>query len=251
MNLNEANSIDAIVGHTRKPVVVNVHGIDVLLKPTLNGFDCVDREEPTAVPAVIHLGTLCGLLGYIRENRDQLDLKDCVVHVRSHTTVDLVGRLTGSFAQRIIYARAEVETLFGQSFTFGRNMDHETFVVGLQALFVDDLDRAAVLRLVSSIRDGQVRTSEDDGVSQAVTSKSGFTLGQTVEVPNPVQLRPYRTFREIEQPSSPFILRLKSAEGMPHLALHEADGGYWKLVAISSIAAFLQDRLAGAVPVLA
>lgn len=55
--------------------------------------------------------------------------------------------------------------------------------------------------------------------------------------PNPVSLRPYRTFTEVEQPSSSFIFRAKTG---PRFALMEADGGAWRSKAMKNIKAFLE-----------
>lgn len=55
------------------------------------------------------------------------------------------------------------------------------------------------------------------------------------------KLQPYRTFLEVEQPASDFLLRLDK-EGRP--ALYEADGGAWKLEAKRNIAAYLCEQLA-------
>lgn len=59
--------------------------------------------------------------------------------------------------------------------------------------------------------------------------------------PNPIALRPYRTFNEVEQPESEFIFRLH--EGMT-VGLFEGDGGQWRNEAIWNIAEFLKGRLA-------
>lgn len=55
-----------------------------------------------------------------------------------------------------------------------------------------------------------------------------------------VQLKPYRTFIEIDQPESEFLLRLH--DGMK-VALYEADGGAWKLQARTNIAEYLKTEL--------
>jgi len=79
------------------------------------------------------------------------------------------------------------------------------------------------------------------GVSQSVTARAGLARVAEVPVTNPVTLRPYRTFAEVEQPASPFILRLKRKDGeMPQCALFEADGGKWKIEAIQNIARALR-----------
>ena len=82
----------------------------------------------------------------------------------------------------------------------------------------------------------------DNGINQTTTVKSGVASLAKATAPNPVTLRPYRTFTEVTQPSSQFVLRInKEAE----LALFEADGGKWKLEAIKNIADYLKTGLKG------
>ncbi len=62
-------------------------------------------------------------------------------------------------------------------------------------------------------------------------------------------LAPFRTFSEIAQPESPFVLRMKQRNPTPESliadsALIEADGGAWRPVAIAAIGAYLRDALA-------
>jgi len=64
-----------------------------------------------------------------------------------------------------------------------------------------------------------------------------------VAVPNPVTLRPYRTFSEVEQPASQFVFRMKTGGSSPSCALFNADGGAWALEAIENIKRWLSDRL--------
>jgi hypothetical protein len=59
-----------------------------------------------------------------------------------------------------------------------------------------------------------------------------------------VNLAPYRTFQEIEQPSSPFLFRIKGTPGEGvQCALFEADGGAWRLDAVARIEAWLTKAL--------
>lgn len=64
-------------------------------------------------------------------------------------------------------------------------------------------------------------------------------------VPNPVTLRPYRTFLEAEQPSSAFVFRISDRNGEPSFKLIEAEGGLWKNVAMQNIKKYLEQRLKG------
>jgi hypothetical protein len=130
-------------------------------------------------------------------------------------------------------------------------MDLEAFIIQLQAKFVQDANSEAILKLVSNIKDENVTTNQDDGFSQMVTVRQGPAMVSEVKVPNPVTLRPFRTFQEVEQPESPFIFRLRGGQGDPTAALFEADGGQWKLVAIQTVADYLIEALGDKVSVVA
>jgi hypothetical protein len=101
--------------------------------------------------------------------------------------------------------------------------------------------------VLGTLKDERVSTHADDGVTQQVTTRKGLAFGvENTPVPRIVTLMPYRTFAEVDQPASTFILRLKQGqrEGEPpQAALFEADGGRWKLEAIQSIREYLDDRL--------
>ena len=91
--------------------------------------------------------------------------------------------------------------------------------------------------------DESVKTYGDDGVSQQATVKSGVTSVASVKVPNPVTLKPFRTFAEAEQPESKFVFRMRKNDDGVKAALIEADGGAWKVQAIQNIANYLDEHL--------
>jgi len=191
--------------------------------------------------AGVALVTLTGLVDLIEQRLDGLVSGNWALHVESHAAVALVRRDTDDTGRRVRLASVDLDD--GQPFTFGRFMDREEFVIGLQSRFVGNDDLAGVLQLTSSLGVSTVALSEDDGISQRTTVKQGVTLKETVTVKGRVSLRPYRTFREIEQPASEFIFRLRSRDGaVPECALFEADGGKWKLDAVLAIKAWLDAR---------
>jgi len=65
-----------------------------------------------------------------------------------------------------------------------------------------------------------------------------------VIVPNPVKLRPYRTFAEIEQPQSSYVFRIQDSDRGPSFKLVEADGGLWKNATMKKIKDYLAYELA-------
>lgn len=225
-----------------KTETIDIGGVTYATNPVHD----VRKADPVAGTLEIH--TLTGLADYY-VSRD-FDLKDEAkgapfLHVVSHAEVKLHSNLFGRFRQRETFAVCAFETLIGKGFQFGQFLDCESFIIFLQTLFVADAERNALLNFLGSIREENVKTNQDDGVTQTVTARSGIARVSEVKVPNPVTLRPYRTFREIEQPASQFILRMKTADksDKPLCALLEADGGKWKLEAIHGIWAFLSEKL--------
>lgn len=128
--------------------------------------------------------------------------------------------------------------------TIGHSMSQEQAIVELQSLYAVTPDRDYLLSLLSRIDVNQGVSSVDNGISQEVSVKTGAVLKEQTMVQPIVHLQPYRTFLEVEQPASDFLLRLDK-EGHP--ALYEADGGAWKLEAKRSIAAYLAEKLAAQV----
>ncbi len=122
---------------------------------------------------------------------------------------------------------------------FGEYLDSEAFHIALHACYVSTEERAALLAVLSSIRDSDVRETGDDGISQQVKVARGITFVDNAKVPNPVSLAPYRTFPEVAQPTSSFVLRLQGGGERPRVALFEADGGKWRLEAMANVAAWL------------
>lgn len=207
-------------------------------------------RDPAA--AAIKVATITGIVDYLRENPDELELKDVVVHVAAHDQVSVLSRLRLPWRDREAYMIASREN-HAQGFDFGRYMDTETFIVQLQSRIQDSDQRAAVLRLVGNLRTEKLQTNADDGVTQTAATRAGIVLAGQETVPNPVKLAPFRTFSEVHQPASEFIFRLKqSREGeLPQAALFEADGGAWKLEAIDAIAEYLKGKIPGEVQLLA
>lgn len=236
-----------------RPMVVAVNGRQKLCVPGDDGYEMQLMSEPVQEPALLALSTLTGLVDYVELNRDEIDLAKCVLHVEGPRCVSLRGRLTGEWQQRFTYAVATCEGVLGAAgkFRFDEYGDHESVIVALQALFADAWDRSEVLGLLGGIKDGSVRQFDDNGVTQEVTARAGLTLVSNVSVPSPVVLAPYRTFRELEQPASAFVLRLKAGNPLPQVALFEADGGQWKLEAITRIRTWLAEKLGEKIAVIA
>lgn len=209
--------------------------------------DPVSAVKPGPQADALKVYTLGAVRDYLKANRDALDLATLVVHVVSPQIVRLAGKLQERARNREVFVEASATNL-ADGF-LGKFMPIEEFIIGLQARFVETDARQAVLRLFSNIKSEVVKTAQDDGISQSVTAKAGVALVSDVTVPNPVTLTPFRTFREVTQPESSFVLRVQATKGF-EAGLFEADGGAWRLVAVDRVRDWLTHELPEGVAVL-
>lgn len=202
------------------------------------------------LPVMLEVHTLTGVKDYIMCGLDSVLNESLMAHVMDHTEVRLIGRLnTQGFQERISYIHALHDN---PVFKFNQWFAVEDFIISLQSMFVQDESTAAILKIVGNLKLESGTVVKDDGISQEVTAKQGVSMVAAVKLPNPVTLRPYRTFREIEQPASTFILRMKHGNGQaPSIALFEADGRMWELEAIAKIKEWLQTNVSEELTVIA
>lgn len=193
-------------------------------------------NKPTAEN--LSISTLTGLVDYIKSDIDKLAKEgELLIQIKSHKEVRLYSPLNED-RKRELYIKAE--TILPDNIYYDRFLETERFNIMLQSSFIDNVDKSILLKYTGLVQNDAVKTIGDNGVSQAVTIKTGVASVGQAEVPNPVELIPYRTFPEIEQPSSKFIFRMK--EG-PSAAIFEADGGSWINKAMSSIKEYLVENL--------
>lgn len=83
-------------------------------------------------------------------------------------------------------------------------------------------------------------TLNDNGIATSVVSRSGVALQTNTPIRPIITLKPYRTFQEVEQPASQFLIRV-SERGITFV---EADGGMWKLAARKTVRDYLAEKLA-------
>lgn len=196
------------------------------------------------MPDALKLDTLTGIVDYLKANPDKIT--DTFIHVVSAAMVAVHGPMVGPFLQRPCYLLSEATK--GTSFAFGRYCDLESFIIAIQSQFVQDETTAAMLAVLGNVKDENVTNFTDDGMTQSVMARKGIAMREQVPVPNPVTLRPYRTFMEIPQPVSSYTVRVKAAkEAPPECALFQADGGMWQVEAMQSIKDFLAAELPGVV----
>lgn len=200
----------------------------------------IDMYIPKANAIEMH--TLTSLVDYIKSDVDAMSEK-MIVEVASPTKVNLYSQLDyNRDREKLVSVSARVP-----EFSFNNFMDQEKFCINLQSKFIDDpqTDRSLILKFAGTVEAGTVADYGDDGITQKATVKTGIVSKGDAIIPNPVKLRPYRTFLEVEQPISEFIFRMKQDkyEGI-NCAIFEADGGAWQIAATKAIKEYLQFELA-------
>lgn len=192
----------------------------------------LDKESPVKQ---IKVRSLTGLLDYIKSNFDT-DRK-FMIHVEGPDQVYLYDALNPDGDRRCyVLAQALLPSIKYNSY-----MDMERFIIQTQANFIQNEHTDNLLRFVGSVSEENSKETKDNGVTQSVVAKTGVATVEEVNVPNPILLRPFRTFVEVAQPESSFILRLRNG---PAAALYEADGGAWELNAMHNIEEYLAESLA-------
>lgn len=193
--------------------------------------------NPVKEPEVecLRCHTLTAIKDYA--NRDGGDSSNMMVHVEDWNTVRLIGDVFGRERQRECFVESKAYDIKHQ---FNISIQLKQFIVYIQSSFVQDEVTSTILRVLGSVVQGREAEYTDDGLTQRVTARAGVTRREVVDLPNPVTLRPFRTFMDIEQPASLFVLRLNAGRDgeQPSVSLTEADGGAWKNQAIASIKEF-------------
>lgn len=192
------------------------------------------------LPERVNISTLRGLENLVRAGLERQAYTDeYLLHVEDERTVSLKGKVSDEYGRRLQLVVATPVPF--KQFAFGQWLGQEEFVIALASLFAETEDKAYVLHMASSLTNDATSNLEDDGFTQRATVKAGLRVKETVTLKPRVSLAPYRTFPEIEQPSSDFVFRARAnGEQGPSLMLLEADGGRWKLEAIDRIAEAVQ-----------
>lgn len=200
-------------------------------------------------PATIKLATLLGLADFVKSKQGKSLVKETsIAVVDGHNRVRILSEPSKKTRTREHTATAEYSFC---GFSFGNFMSVEEFIIGCQAGFQVTPDLQDILSYVGKMTLTDEIGVEDDGVSQKVRVQRGVSGGVTdpATLPSKVVLTPFRTFPEVEQPTSEFIFRVKAVGETIKVALIEADGGAWKNQAAVNIEEWLRSMDIG-IPVI-
>ena len=188
----------------------------------------VDRPDCISVSG---LDSICKL---IRTEREKIGAT-IMVQVSSYKQVDVMTTYLPDYSRNLLYSAVADAPGIRTGWR-----SQEEALIELRSLFVPNAGTEYLLDLLSHISENSNVTSKDNGVTQQVEARQGVDLKAMVAVKPRVKLIPFRTFLEVAQPESEFLLRVDKDNGV---GFFEADGGVWKLEAKSNIARYFEEHL--------
>lgn len=185
--------------------------------------------------STLEFSTLQGLCDIVQ--REISNYTDGLIIKADERSVNVYTDMCFEDKKRDLPYRAEAVT---PSVCFDHYMSYEDMMITLKSKFVPTAERDELIRTLGTIIEENHTALSDDGFTQTVNIKQGIAIVGSKAINPIVRLKPYRTFVEVEQPESEFLVRLHSGG---EVALFEADGGAWKLQARENIAVYLRENL--------
>ena len=188
-------------------------------------------------PETLELNSLDALVKMVRTEATEDDTP-LYIMIPDHLTACCFGQPNPDLCfHRVRYYTARATDVPGWQSDV--KMGFEEMQIALRTRFQETKDALYAMKLLSDITTGGKITFNDNGIATSVVTQKGVALQTNESIRPIVVLKPYRTFQEVDQPESPFLIRV-SERG---ISFTEADGGMWKLKARQTIKAFLEERL--------
>lgn len=188
-------------------------------------------------PEQITVSSLDSIVKLITAEQEDIEDQPIFVRVAEYNKVEVFTTYRGDYGRNYLY-RSISDT---PAFQFNW-LDYESAMIAFRSKFTQDDGTEYLLNLLSRITDENSVSSTDNGVTQTVEARKGISLASKETVKSRVALRPFRTFLEVKQPASEFLVRLREGG---QIGLFEADGGMWKLTAKQTIKAYFESELTG------
>jgi len=208
-----------------------------------SGEDSRIINKPVLEPIVCN--TLTGIVDFINMNEtlpvsEQILINPVCIHIISNSRVELIGNFNDDWRTKKIWVKAKCD-----DYSLGRvSKSLEEFLVLLQSFFVQDSETRYLLSILSKITAVNGVEVTDKGVSLAIERKKDIHFKESDDIRSQFAFCPYRTFTEIEQPESLFILRVQgdSEKGI-NIVMEQTTDPTWKISAIERIKEFFQGKI--------
>jgi len=183
----------------------------------------------------VEFSSLDAIVKMIKTELDDYKARPLFIRIKNHKEVDVFTRPDDRERRVVPYSATCVDAEFKAGWR-----PQQDAIIEIKSRFIPTEDSEYLLSLISRINNDEGVKTEDNGVSQSVVVRKGVQLAATETVKPRLLLQPFRTFREVPQPESEFILRLDD-DG--RVGLFEADGGIWKMEAKDNIAEYFGEKL--------
>lgn len=186
-------------------------------------------------PKIFKVRSLDGIVKMVRNEIPKIRMFPVFINIETPTTVSVNTTYDRDMARDYLYTAVCDVPGFRAGFR-----EPEDAIIALRSLYIPNEGVEYVLDLLSRITKNNGINLTDNGVTQTVEAQKGVALKTTEVVKPRVKLRPFRTFLEVTQPESEFLLRVND-EGQ--IGLFEADGGVWELEAKKYIEEYFNKEL--------
>ncbi len=226
----------AHIQKTTQPLIHEVEGATFVIN--------AEGEYQEMLPSIFHpdtlsLNSLDALIKMIKTEAPRFTEAPLYITIPNHLMVQCFTQPepTERFFRQFFY---EVKATDVPGWAEKNTLGFEEAQIALRTRFQETPDTLYAMKLVSDISLGAKVIYNDNGIATTITTQKGVALQTNEQIRPLVKLRPYRTFQEVEQPESIFLIRV-SDRGISFI---EADGGMWKLKARETVKAFLEKALA-------
>lgn len=223
------------IQETTKPQILNMNGTTF----AVNADGGVNEIRPIIDhPEALTLHSLNALAKLVKTEAACAE-ELLYITIPDHLTVRCFGRPNpeGRWHRQTYY---EVKATDVPGWGEKVQMSFDEMQIALRTRFQQTQDMPYVQKLLSEISTGAKVTFNDSGVATTIVTKKGIDLQANETIRPIVTLRPYRTFQEVDQPESMFLIRINERG----IAFVEADGGMWKLKARETVKSSLETMLA-------
>jgi len=223
------------IQETTQPVLTEVE--DSMFSITVDG-KAQELRPVIDHPDTLPLNSLDALVKMIKTEAKQYTDDPLYITIPNHTKVQCFTQPepTKRFFRQFFY---EVNATDVPGWDAKAQLGFEEAQIALRTRFQETSDTIYAMKLLSDISCGAKVVYNDNGIATTVTTQKGVALQTNAQIKPLVSLKPYRTFQEVEQPESIFLIRINDRG----ISFTEADGGMWKLKARETIKAFLEDKL--------
>lgn len=218
--------------NTVNPVVEKIHDDTYVFYS--GQYRRIEKYYPSCDPLkVFSLEMLVNMIKQALTEDHEIPL---IVNIESNKRVVVESSLN-AIKQRETILVANAET---PNEMFGLWMSPEEMIIYLMTSFqhTENIDR--LTQLLSSIVVDQKLEITDDGFSQKVTTTDGAQIKHEVSISPLAKLIPIRTFTEVLQPETMFLIRINK---QGQVSLIDASAGSYVLACMNSIKGYLYEYL--------